>query len=197
MLLNLDKADPAPEIKDSKWRAESAAWRNKLRISPDYSPWTSRQDVKLFLLPQTERVKDLVNVCAAECLVRHREEKVRQPNWSRWGWVTDVLADVSQSHSRKTFTNSLGVNPCMTTSSIFYSFGMDRALIPLDHLKMQGLPAQTMSFPIGITQANMRDLAGNMMFLPSLATVLTAVLLAVDFPDFKATAAGSSQQQRQ
>jgi hypothetical protein len=187
------QVDLLPDPKFARWHSESTTWRNQVLISPAYSPWVSRPTVSLTGVQATDRVKDLLDVTAAQCLLRHRDKKCRQGSeWTRWGWVNEVFSDTSQSHARKAFSNSYDISPCMTTSSNYYSFGLDRAIIPIEHFKMQGLPAMKMALPSGMTKDQVKDLAGNMMFLPSLATVLMAVLLAVDFPEFKNNASSGS-----
>ena len=66
--------------------------------------------------------------------------------------------------------------PCLTTSSVFYSYEDDRVLSKEAHLILQGFPVDDLVLT-GLTPSNVGDLAGEAMSLPCLATILIAVVL--------------------
>jgi hypothetical protein len=82
------------------------------------------------------------------------------------------LIDISQCVSRKFFSEGgLVVMP----HSLFYDYGSDRVLPALAHMVLQGVPVE-----VGLQElshSEVRDLAGDGMFLPNLATVLVAAYL--------------------
>lgn len=91
-----------------------------------------------------------------------------------------MFMDVSQSHTRHAHTGSDGCQKCLTTATQNYSFSQDRLVLPLELLHWQGYPS-TLKVPFNVSQNDLRDFAGEGMFLPSLATVIWSIFRIVDF----------------
>lgn len=78
-----------------KWKEHTAAVRNKMKFGRFWAPWTSREEVRLHGVPQTPRVKDLLNV-AFGCRLEECEAGT--------GWhalLGDFVVDLSQAVERK------------------------------------------------------------------------------------------------
>lgn len=171
-------ADGASSTKSSRWKLESGRIREKLQISPSYSPWTSRASFEGRGFSHTPRVLDLLNVVTAEYLskdvAKRSVEKV----------MSGVILDISQSHSRKAHSSRYGVCPCLTTSSLLYSSDDDSVLDAREHMLMQGHP-KSMVIPLSMltkSSRNLRTLAGEGMALPCLGVCLAALLILKPIP---------------
>lgn len=89
-----------------------------------------------------------------------------------------MFLDVSQSLHRKAYTQG-GVNRCLTTSSLLYSYEHDRIVTPLEMLYFQGYP-RTLKIPMSLSPSELKDLAGEGMTLPCLAMVMWSIWTTVD-----------------
>ena len=137
-------------------------------MSPHYRPWTC-QGKKLYNVPKTERVQEAIDIAWGSHSQRCVADDKRFPFYQ----------DVSQCVSRHTWGSSV---PCITRSSLVYDFKRDQILSSKALLAMQGLPVPDMkldSLP-DVSEADLRDLAGECMFLPSLGSILLAVFLNRD-----------------
>lgn len=94
--------------------------------------------------------------------------------------MSEMFMDVSQSHTRHAHTGSDGCQKCLATATQNYSFSQDRLVLPLELLHWQGYPS-TLKVPFNVSQNDLRDFAGEGMFLPSLATVIWSIFRIVDF----------------
>ena len=90
--------------------------------------------------------------------------------------VAELFVDVSQNPCRKAFTNpSNKVSKCLTTSSSLYSCGKDRVVLPLELLFFQGHNAD-LQIPADMKQDALKELAGEGICLPCLATLVVALV---------------------
>lgn len=165
-----------------KWPTISARIRSDLKISPAYSPWTSRPDFSGEGLPigrGRKRVLDLIDLTA---VLACKQAKVspQDPRQMKEA-LKHTLLDYSQSHSRMTFSNSDGVAKCLCTSSELYSYRLDRTLVPFEHLLLQGHHCRT-SVPCQFGATNMRKMSGESIALPCLGTLIWALYVSVGFP---------------
>ncbi|CAE8638766.1 unnamed protein product [Polarella glacialis] len=159
------------------WLRETAAWREKLGISPQFSPWTSCGFFEGIGLRKTHRVRDLL-----DCIVAEKTANLQKktPAAIRAA-MSGMYADTSQSHSRRTFTNKTGITNCLTTSSELYSFDRDAIVLPVEHLLLHGHHKSTV-IPNGMSQADIKELAGEGMALPCLAVIIWSIFLTKQFP---------------
>ena len=160
---------------DSKaWQTQSVVWRDRLKVSRKYGPWTQSQQTQLHGLPGTDRVKDLVDLVALE---------KTQGKKRTWHQMQEALkghfVDVSQSHQRFKCSNTSGFMPTMTTGSLYYSYESDTVLCAREHMLLQG-HQNTFRVPVSMTPRQLRAMAGNGMSLPSLGTVIWSWFLMMN-----------------
>ena len=156
-----------------RWKADSITFRNKLGVSPSFSPWTSRPGFAARGLRLTPRTKDIIDCVAIQVM-----KTKNLPLTEMESGMKGMFLDVSQSLHRKAYTQA-GVNRCLTTSSVLYSYEHDRLVTPPELLYFQGYP-RTLKIPPSLSSAELRDLAGEGMTLPCLAMVLWAIWTTVD-----------------
>ena len=159
--------------KEASWKVETAKLRDKLGVSPGYSPWTKRPSFVARGVSLTPRVKDLIDVVAAKRMKSHLG-----PVESA---VSGVALDISQSHSRPTFTSKYGVCPCLTTASMLYSYDDDSLLSAREHMYLQGHP-KSIQVPDALTARNLRQLAREGMALPCLGLCIAALVSLKPIP---------------
>ena len=161
------------------WKNDSIKWREQLQISGSYAPWTARPTIRLAGVPKQDRVRDLIDLCCADVLggcVKGRQ--VRQVP----ALLRDVFVDVSQSHARKPKTRKSGMHPCLTTSSTWYSYRLDRMLVPHENFLLQGHSRARMLRGCPVTPiAGFQSLAGEGFAVPCIAAVLATILEVIDF----------------
>jgi hypothetical protein len=162
----------------SSWRAESAAWRDKLGVSPKHSLWTQQPGFKGQGLSKTERNLDILD-CVTAQFCKDLPKKTLGPVLAA---MENVIVDVSQSHGRKTFTNKDSCNQALTTSTELYSFAKDRVVIPQECMYLHGHSLATV-FPHSMTQTDIKVLAGEGMALASVGTILWALYVTKKFPN--------------
>ena len=141
------------------WESIHKKLRAQLRLSPKYRPWTEQGEKKLAFVPQSPRMREAIDLAWPSRLVGSRP--------------LPFFIDLSQCASRRRWGQML---PCLTTSSVFYSYEDDRVLSKEAHLILQGFPVDDLVLT-GLTPSNVGDLAGEAMSLPCLATILIAVVL--------------------
>lgn len=151
-----------------KWKADSITFRNKWNVLPQFAPWTSRPEFKAKGIRLTPRTKDLIDCCAIQFMKTNNVAAKDLPNAMK-----TMFLDLSQSLNRRAYTIN-GVNRCLTTSTCMYSFGRDRLVTPLETLYFQGFP-KSLKMPLGVSQSDMKDMAGEGMTLPCLASVMWGV----------------------
>lgn len=156
-----------------KWKAESAAQRNELVVSPGFSPWTNRPEFQAKGLKVTPRVKDIMNILVAK-VMKSNDMCCRDAKKV----VDDVILDVSQSHTRSASTYR-GLHKCICTSTVMYTFRHDRAIHPLETLFAHGYPRTLRT--TGLSTSAMKEFSGEAMNLPCLATCLWALVSHVNF----------------
>ena len=160
------------------WKMESLTLRDKLKVSPSFSPWTGRPGFKGLGVSKTQRVLDLMDVVTATVLSRDLARKPVEVT------MEGVILDISQSHARRTLTSRFGVAPCLTTSSLLYSFDHDIVLAPQEHMFLQGHP-KDISLPDDMGQRSvkwLRALAGEGMALPCLGLCIVALIITKPIP---------------
>jgi hypothetical protein len=81
------------------------------------------------------------------------------------------MVDISQCVSRRWWSSGALL---VHTGSKMYDFEHDQLLTPLANCSLQGMPTPDLDFG-SLSSTDIRDLAGEAMFLPNLATILWAV----------------------
>ena len=162
----------ASRVLSKKWQKESLVERNELMVSPGFSPWTSSAQFRGLGVTMNPRVKDLLDI-----FIIRKMKEIQLPLDKLEPHLKDCFVDVSQSHQRHTATRQ-GVNKCLTTSSLMYSYGQDRLLMPIEHIYLQGYP-RSFKVPHHASATDLRDFAGEAMCLPCLATVMWSLMYNV------------------
>jgi hypothetical protein len=137
--------------------------RNKYNMSATSMPWFTYNDEekKCSGVSMTPRVRELINIAWASRPAADRD-------------VTDFFADVSQDVARQPW----GPLRCLTSTAIMYSYENDRVLDTFDIMAAQGLPVCADEFALAkLSTPELRDLCGEAMFVPSVASVLLAFYL--------------------
>ena len=156
-----------------KWKADSITFRNKMNVSPTFAPWTGRESFKAKGIRLTPRTTDIIDCCAIQFMKSNNVAAKDLPTAMK-----GVFLDISQSLQRKAYTAN-GLNRCLTTSSCIYSFEHDRLVTPLETLFFQGFP-KSLKIPMGISAGDIKDMAGEGMTLPCLATVMWGLWNTID-----------------
>lgn len=177
----------ADERLTKRWHKESLNERNSLNVSPGYSPWTSRASFKGTGLPLTDRVKDIIDIYVIR-MMKEQQKTVAELEHD----LEDCFIDVSQSHGRHCHSRE-GMNKCLCTSTMLYSYGQDRLVLPIESIYMQGYPV-TLQVPRHFTGAQLRDFSGEGMCLPCIASVMRALVYYVPFVADDVAADSDSQR---
>jgi hypothetical protein len=94
--------------------------------------------------------------------------------------MMDTVVDVSQTINRRPFSRDRGdgkqVLPCLTTTSILYSYRLGRVLVPSEHWLLQGAPTLRSD---NISAAQLRRSAGEGFCAPCIGAVMLCVIAAI------------------
>ena len=163
-----------------KWVAQCADWRTQLGLPSGlkvWSPWMQAQGLNV-----TDRISELLDLVAASKLKELGVNLLKPLDFeTKKEKLKDVFCDVSQNPKYRSFTNSDGVTGCLATSTILYSFGRDRLVTPFELALFQG-HRRGVKYPSGMRGNEIKSLAGEGMFLPSLATVIWSMYLLKGLP---------------
>ena len=133
-------------------------------------------------MPKSDRVKAILNTVAAVKLQEQGVNLSNLPPFSvKKNLLKNVFCDVSQNPKHKSYTNSRGITGCLATSTVLYSYGHDRIVLPVELAMFQG-HRRGFEYPPTITSNQIRDLAGEGMCLPCLATIVWCMYLTKGFP---------------
>lgn len=153
-----------------------------MSVSPTFSPWTSRPSFKGLGLPTgkgRKRVVDLIDLVAVQICKKSRTNPANPVSLEKC--VQNTIVDISQSHSRPTYSNTWGTAKCLCTGSTLYSYQFDRVLSAKEHLLLQGHHAKT-RVPPTVSDSELRRMCGESIALPCLGALVWAVALSAGFP---------------
>ena len=165
------------------WKTERSEFRRAHGVTEDWKPWTGQVSFKGTGLPDLPRVMDMIDSFVIKCMVakglrvrgNHCECDLQQ-------LMSGKYVDVSQSLSRNAHTHlQSGINHAMTTGSLLYSYDRDSVLTGREMLQLHGQP-KTLVLPDQLSEAQLVQLAGEGIALPSLAAVLWCLYLTKQFP---------------
>lgn len=138
----------------------------------DERPWS--EHMSCGGLNITPRIACLLDCVAAEGLpTEKRSSKVSFQE--KKALLRHMYADVSQNPKYRAFSKQ-GVTSCLTTSTLMYSFQRDGVVLPIELMTIQG-HRRDLVFPPSMTASQVKDLAGEGMFLPCLATIVWSLYL--------------------
>lgn len=156
---------------DPKWQQQAAKIRSSLEPTRRNAvPWSS--SARLLGVPRTARTLELLDVgylCAEQAL---RQQGLPA---DKGHVVQNLTIDVSQNICRKPWSSSLRT---FTTTSQVYLYSADRILLPEEALRLLGfddVPGDALN---GVSAAEVSDLVGQAMALPSVAVPMLALLQA-------------------
>lgn len=162
---------------EMKWKAQIAAWRSELQSGGhDVRRAFERLKKPIRGLRVTERVQEILNVVTATKL-KGSESKSHQSILSS---IKYTIVDVSQNPVRRAFTGDSGFCHTLCTSSLLVHLGYQRMVLPAEHMAFQGHNLKRLKFG-QLTHSKIRELAGEGIFLPSLATVIWCMHLVGTF----------------
>lgn len=167
-------AAKAREDADGKWRAASAAIREKLKVSPFFNPWTRKQDFQAVGISVTPRIADLLDVITAERLSRLKLLGKPLSDNDIEEAMSGCYADVSQSHQRRSCSYPDRPMPTVCTSTCLYSFALDSIILPIELFMLHGFP-RTLKFSDELGISGVKSLVGNGMCAPCLAQALMSL----------------------
>ena len=161
----------------AKWRIDSVKWRSELEVSKDACPYSANLDAQAagFASQPTKRVADLMDMT-----VLHVQKKRRLSSAASKVALREVLLDISQSHSRRPFSGPDGISRCLTTSSRLFFFGQQRLVAAMEHFRLQGYD-NSLSAPTGVSDSDLRRMAGEGIALPCLGVIVWAIRLTAQF----------------
>ena len=142
------------------------------------NPW-STAGFQLRGLSQTARVCEVLDLAVLDfmqpddlCAANHARRRDAESREILQSRCADLFSDPSQNPVRKPYTcPSSMVSRCLTTTSTVYSHGRDRVCLPVEHMLWQGHRLET-KFPSSMRQSSIRELAGQGIALPCLATIV-------------------------
>ena len=143
-----------------------------------HKPWTENRHNTFLGLRPTKRVLELINL--AYMLRLGTTQGVASLEQQEKEVLENMFVDISQNPCRKPWSGasgSSGTSPCLTTSAVLYSFDRDSLVLPLELLFFQG-HAKDIRLPQTMKQAAIRDLAGEGICLPCLATILAGLSMS-------------------
>ena len=149
------------------WRSQSVEIRNRFHVSLDYKPWGTAAR-RLTGVPKTQRVRECIELAA----IAHVGPPGKHPNSVR-EILQDVYIDISQNPCRMAWTNSQQITKCLTTSSLLYAFHRDSVVLPLEMMIWQGHRGD-LALPTSMPQNALKELSGQGICLPCLATIVAA-----------------------
>lgn len=155
------------------WFVNSVKARAALGVDPSERPWTSRPDVRLRGVHGNQRNLELLDI-----LYMQRAKQLGVSFDNSTAVAAGLWADMSQDIHRQ----SVHGMRTLTTSSIWYSFEMDRTLQASEYLFLLGYSSVNLA---NLSFNKVKDLAGEAMSLPSLAMVLYCTLLGCEIDVWK------------
>ena len=165
------------EIQIDEWKIRLGATDGRLA---SLEPWTSMPGLRLAGVSATLRVKEILNCLCMEVLGGAKATLKLMQKDDFYSVVkakmSGYICDLSQNPCRHAYTNAEGINKCMTTSSILYSFDRDRVILPLEMMLIQG-HKDSLRIPPSTSPSELHDLAAMGISLPNLACILLAIWL--------------------
>lgn len=148
--------------------------------------WTGMPGVKLTGVAHTARVLQILDCVTIQCLggAKAARSILREADAANIikARMEDVVVDLSQNPIRRAFSNDSGVAKCLTTSSVLYSYGRDRIILPLEKLFLQGHGPAT-KIPEAMSDRAIHELAGQGISLPILGLIVIALQTTVGLRD--------------
>ncbi|CAE7297676.1 unnamed protein product [Symbiodinium sp. CCMP2592] len=158
-----------------KWQVQAYQLRREMKAGC-CKPWTDIPGLKYAGIVRSERIDEVLNLAVLGFLGARRVLKLQQQGPAAVQEACyDLYTDVSQNPIRKSFTSPKTLaSPCFTTSTALYSHARDRIILPIEAMLMQG-HGLDMKIPDSMPRSALRDLAGEGICLPCIATLIHAL----------------------
>ena len=145
---------------------------------------------KLVGVPRTARATEMLNLAAlahlggekAVNLSKLARTQACKVSSEMQATLCDVFVDISQNPNRAPWTNEQGISKCLTTSSAWYSFARDGMVLPLELMAFQG-HRTSLQIPDSMSPSSLKQLAGQGICLPCLATLIMVLASCGAFRD--------------
>ena len=142
----------------SEWKNQSRAMRDSLEApaygTPGSDPWTAT--ARLVGVPRSARVLDLIDICY----------------FFHDGDTAGLFLDYTQALERRPWTRNK--TRAWGTKTSVYSFDNDAVMDSTATTAIHGLPSTFKHSTV--SQSELRNLAGESVFLPNMATVILGFL---------------------
>lgn len=124
----------------------------------------------------------LIDAVCAQKLVssKYRLSKVKEHQIKEV--MSSTVVDISQNPVMRPFTRNGGLVPCLTSTSKLYCYSRDRVICAREHFALQGWKGETLSLPEQLSEAKLKDLAGQGMCVASVGAILWALFCVQQFP---------------
>ena len=134
--------------------------------------------VKLTGVSHTARVLQILDCLTIQCLggAKAAQSILKEADAANIdkAQMKDIVVDLSQNPIHRAFSNVAGVEKCLTTSSILYSYGRDRIKFPLEKLFLQGHGPAT-KIPETMPDRAIHEPAGQGISLPTFGMIVIAL----------------------
>ena len=156
-----------PEL--PRWRSEAKKIREGIGAPPHARPWTEGKGFQLRGVADQARALEIIDLATLQ--YAGYPESMSMDAATLQQKCSSLYTDLSQNPARKSFTGKHGHSKCLTSSSIVYSHGRDRVVLPIELMRFQGHDLEIL-IPHDMSQRSLRELAGQGIFVPSLGTLL-------------------------
>ncbi len=144
------------------WRVKSLSMRSTLGLSPLYKPLTAMGYSFANISMNHDRIRELLEIAYGSI---HPSDRA---NIKHNGFYVDV----SQCVTRRKWGHHIKT---LCTSHLLYDVPGERFCTGRDSLTLQGVPVEISSG--STSESKLRELAGEGMFAPSVATMMLALVL--------------------
>ena len=163
-----------------QWSTQLSLMRSELGVSQQYQPW-AQMGLTIDGMKPSPRVLAIINYVVAMKIKEANAANVdgAQKKVSRQfvlESIQNTFIDISQNPCRKAWTPKHGTNHTLTTVTQLIHLGACRAILPAEEFFFQGHNPSRIRFP-NVKNKVLKELAGEGMFLGSLATILWAMYL--------------------
>lgn len=172
-----------------QWKVQLAEWAESLGVNiQDIAGIWTKDMTGTGILPLSERATAISDLVATEkfltvCDFSHRDLGTVKalPFPTKKQMLKGVFCDISQNPKYRSCTSSEGFTGCLATSTMLYSYGKDRVVLPFELVLFQG-HRRGIRFPTNMKPSKIRDLAGEGMSLPCLGSIIWAAYLLKGLP---------------
>ena len=184
MLQALDRR-PERELharRGNQWRKQLADWEEASGIPPGISCWTSQSSFQGRGLVRADRVMHLIDAVCAQKLMSSKYKLCKVKEHQIKEVMSSTVVDFSQNPVMRPYTRNGGLVPCLTSTSKLYCYGRDRVISAREQFALQGWKCETLLCPEELSEAKLKDLAGQGMCVGNVGAILWALFCVHQFP---------------